>query len=339
MNVTKMREVADSLLNSGKYEDAYYVYDEILNQIWYVMGSVQNGLTDFSQSFLGNSYRSNYEFRNSYSLKATESIFKKWFDLDVNQTLNELTFSTYGHLQCISYSPNLILQVQHDSIFNEFMVLHTLILDPENENRVNMLYKITTPYVEGRQLKKLRSNLTEENLKKTIIENSVKIKSTDWQNVNSTLLDYLFNKGDNSSEFYTSVYKIVGSHFNSKTHRQKSGKSKEKHEYKDRSRYESYEEYEKYERYERFEKHSFKSEEEFDPTKATEFEKAKFYGNLLCLSGKVTKTQIRKNYLELISKYHPDKVFDLGDELKILAEKKTKQLNMAYEWMKKKYSI
>ena len=57
------------------------------------------------------------------------------------------------------------------------------------------------------------------------------------------------------------------------------------------------------------------------------------------LKGQVTKTEIRKKYLELISKYHPDKVSDLGKELVELAEKKTKEINMAFEWFKKKYSL
>ncbi len=131
----------------------------------------------------------------------------------------------------------------------------------------------------------------------------------------------------------------MGYHFNKKAYGGNGEKNTKGSGYKRSEQYESYEKYEKYESYERFEKHSFKKVEEFDPAVATEFEKAKYYGGLLGLTGKVTKVQIRKNYLELISKYHPDKVFDLGEELKILAEKKTKQLNMAYEWMKNKYKI
>ena len=333
-----MREIADSLLDQGKYEEAYYIYDEIYNQIWVVIGTVQNGLNDFSQSYLGNSYKSNFEFRNLYTLKATESIFKKWFELDVIQTLNELTFTTYGHLQSICYSPKLNSTLSAETIYNEFLVLHTLILEIENENWMNSLSKIVTPQVEGRLLKKLRSNLTEKNLTKSIIENAAKIKRTDWYNVNFTFLDYLFNIGDNSSKLYTSVYEVVGYHFKHKTHKRSSSKTKNG-EGDNSGQYESYEEYERYERYERFEKHSFKREEEFDPVTATEFEKAKYFGKLLGLTGRVSKSQIRQNYLELVSKYHPDKVFDLGEELKILAEKKTKQLNLAYEWMKKKYNL
>ncbi|MDP3582481.1 MAG: DnaJ domain-containing protein, partial [Ignavibacteria bacterium] len=91
-------------------------------------------------------------------------------------------------------------------------------------------------------------------------------------------------------------------------------------------------------RFERYESNSRKRDE-FDPTRATDFEKAKHYGEVLGLTGKVSKTYIRKIYLELIAKYHPDKVFVLGEELKILSEVKTKEINAAYDWMTKKYSI
>lgn len=59
---------------------------------------------------------------------------------------------------------------------------------------------------------------------------------------------------------------------------------------------------------------------------------------LLGLTGKVTIHDIRKRYKELISQYHPDRVHNLGEDLKELAEKKTKELNEAYEFFRKKYS-
>ena len=40
-----------------------------------------------------------------------------------------------------------------------------------------------------------------------------------------------------------------------------------------------------------------------------------------------------------VSLYHPDKVQHLGPELKDLAERKTKELNEAYDWLKEKYAI
>ncbi len=39
---------------------------------------------------------------------------------------------------------------------------------------------------------------------------------------------------------------------------------------------------------------------------------------------------IRKAYKSLMSQYHPDKVASLGDELKALAEQKSKEITRAY---------
>jgi len=47
-------------------------------------------------------------------------------------------------------------------------------------------------------------------------------------------------------------------------------------------------------------------------------------------SHKEIKTAYRKRMLE----YHPDKVSKLGEELKVLAEKKAKQINSAFEILK-----
>lgn len=44
-----------------------------------------------------------------------------------------------------------------------------------------------------------------------------------------------------------------------------------------------------------------------------------------------TKKEIRTAYLKLVKQYHPDRVNDLGDELKELALNKTHQINAAYK--------
>ena len=79
----------------------------IYSRIWNAIGTVQNGFNEFSANYLGNSFQSGYQLRTNFSIQAAETVFKKWFDLDADQTLNELTFTTYGHLQCICYSPFL----------------------------------------------------------------------------------------------------------------------------------------------------------------------------------------------------------------------------------------
>lgn len=51
---------------------------------------------------------------------------------------------------------------------------------------------------------------------------------------------------------------------------------------------------------------------------------------ILGVSAGATADQIRRAYKHLISKYHPDKVDNLGQELKELAEHKTQQITAAY---------
>jgi DnaJ domain len=51
---------------------------------------------------------------------------------------------------------------------------------------------------------------------------------------------------------------------------------------------------------------------------------------ILGVSLEATADQIRDAYKHLISKYHPDKVDNLGQELKNLAEHKTQEITAAY---------
>lgn len=47
---------------------------------------------------------------------------------------------------------------------------------------------------------------------------------------------------------------------------------------------------------------------------------------------------IKKAYRKLSMQYHPDKVGHLGDEFKGVAEEKMKEINVAYDYFKKKYN-
>ena len=63
----------------------------------------------------------------------------------------------------------------------------------------------------------------------------------------------------------------------------------------------------------------------------------KEYGKILGLEGRIKMRDIQKAYHDKMKKYHPDKVETMGEELKELAKKKTKKINEAYEYFKKKY--
>lgn len=62
-----------------------------------------------------------------------------------------------------------------------------------------------------------------------------------------------------------------------------------------------------------------------------------YYRQVLQIDGDINSEILRKRYRELMAKYHPDKVQHLGTEFHHLAEQKTKELNEAYEFLRKKY--
>jgi hypothetical protein len=62
----------------------------------------------------------------------------------------------------------------------------------------------------------------------------------------------------------------------------------------------------------------------------------RYYARMLGINGPVTIDDIKRRYKELVSQYHPDKVDHLGPELKKAAAQKTREINEAYEYFKKK---
>ena len=65
----------------------------------------------------------------------------------------------------------------------------------------------------------------------------------------------------------------------------------------------------------------------------------RYYAKVLGFQGPVTIDDVKHRYKELVLQYHPDKANHLGPELKKLAEQKTREINEAYEYFKKKYRI
>ena len=74
-NIAKLRDAADFLLDQGKYEEAYHIYDEIYNQMWGALGSVHLGLSNFSSIYLNNNLKSSIEFKNAFTINAANTIF------------------------------------------------------------------------------------------------------------------------------------------------------------------------------------------------------------------------------------------------------------------------
>lgn len=73
------------------------------------------------------------------------------------------------------------------------------------------------------------------------------------------------------------------------------------------------------------------SRSQSEPSGKLTFETAK---TILGVRMGASQDEIRRAYLELVKKYHPDKVSHLADEFKVIAENKMKEINAAYALLK-----
>jgi len=72
-------------------------------------------------------------------------------------------------------------------------------------------------------------------------------------------------------------------------------------------------------------------------TAPEEISEEKYYA-ILGLAPGADFSEIKAAYRKLSMKYHPDKVGHLGDEFKKVAEEKMKEINNAYDYLKKKFN-
>lgn len=82
-----------------------------------------------------------------------------------------------------------------------------------------------------------------------------------------------------------------------------------------------------------FEENSYQDSNQF-----YQLDLEKKYSKILKLNGGESIKEVEISYRSLVKKYHPDKVSSMGEEIIKTAEEKTKELNDAYDFFKKKFN-
>lgn len=75
-------------------------------------------------------------------------------------------------------------------------------------------------------------------------------------------------------------------------------------------------------------------QDEYEKTPSAPQSDILHYFKVLGIDNEVLSVEIKKAYKKRMSEYHPDKVTNLGDEIRQVAERKSKELNEAYRFFK-----
>ena len=317
-----MRGIADMLLNQHKYSEAFTLYDELYRQIWGAFSTVRYSSSGYTDYFNLNKKG----FERTMQIRCLEPVLNalcvKILDLNLTAILGEFASIIYGRLRCINSSFPVRRYISPNSVFTEFAILYSLMLQPAHQRKVGPIFTYAGTILDGtKRVKRVLSLYSITMNEKLLAEYALSNKTNRLNRINHLLLDYLLVSGERKSDLFKKVSKNVDPfsytfHYSDYAHA--SGRSSN---------------------YQRNNYRNTTSEHSFSPSSASEEQKLNYYGNLMGLTGTMTKQQIRLKYLGLVSQYHPDKVQHLGPELRELAETKTKEINAAYDWLKLKYHI
>ena len=201
-NISNLRNSADILFDLGKYEEAYGIYDEVYRQLWLTIGQVQNTITTFSQNILEFDFKNTWDFKNNFTSTATSTAFNNNFGMSVNDTLNEFIYTIYGRQQCVISSTKLLNEIPIDFVLTEYLLLYTLILKHGSDEWTNHVLKIYNPIVEENKLKTIYQKISGKYLKVRLTEDAEIIKTTDWSELNHSIIEYLSKSKFNDDVFY-----------------------------------------------------------------------------------------------------------------------------------------
>jgi len=320
--IEKMRGIADMLLNQHKYPEAYMLYDELYKQIWGTFSMVRYSSSGYTDYFNLNKDK----FEQTIQIRCLEPVLNalclKTLNINITSILDEFAAIIHGRLRCINSSFQVRRFISPNSVFTEFAILYSLMLQPSHQRKVGPIFTYAGTVLDGtKRVKRVLSLYSITMNEKLLSEYSLSNKTNRLNRLNHLLLDYLLVSGERKSELFKKVSKNVDPFsytFHYSDYARASGRSN---------------------KYQRNNYRDTTSEHTFSPSSASEDQKRNYYGNLMGLTGTITKQQIRLKYLGLVSQYHPDKVQHLGPALRELAETKTKEINAAYDWFKAKYHI
>jgi hypothetical protein len=319
-SIEKMRNIADMLLKEHKYSEAFTLYDELYKQIWGTFSTVRYSSSGYTDYFNFKKDDINHIMKNQCLEPVLSSLCVRTLNLSLTAALDEFASIIHGRLCCINASFHVRKYIPANSVFTEFSILFSLMLQPVHQRKIGPIFSFAGTVLDGNKKVKRILTLYSRNMnEKLLAEYSSSNKMNRLNRLNHLLLDYLMVSGERKSDLFKKVSKNIDPlsftfHYSDYARTSANSNNSQRNNF----RGESY-------------KHTFSI------ASATDEQKYVYYGQLIGLKGKVTREQIHSKYINMISLYHPDRVQHLGPELKQLAEIKSKEINAAYDWFKSRY--
>lgn len=303
-DIIKYRYIADDLLNSSNYLQAYDTYYLIYSEIWCALAKFK------IETDLDNKYPDD-ELRELVRQSRYNKFFFDIFKLDALEMLDVFLHTIYGRLRCLHSSKSLNDNSSLTLLYNEILLLYILLENKDEVKCLEKIFKCFNPYVIGNQLHKIEILKSPATIKNDILKYASTGK---WILIRLMLMEFMYNAKVHQSKFFNDLAQLKKNKKNNIRTLNTSDHQNFLEEFKN-------------------------SRKKFDGTTATESEKAVHYGKVLGLTGKVKKSEIRTRYHQKITIYHPDKLRKPSADTLKRIEEKTKEINQAFEWFKIKYNL
>ncbi len=307
IDIVKFRNIADYLLKEGNYSKSYDTYFKIYSEIWVAISKFN--LT--SNKLNLNS--SSDELRDLISQSAFDKIFFEHFKLKTNFIHSEFLRIIFGRLQNLFFSNSISENFNIEIIKPEIILLLVLINHPKNVSWLKKIFQYFLPVSENNKLKEIKLLSSNSDLDKIIIrEAALAIKKSNVLPIRF-FCEFLYKANMHNEFLFKNISSLNRNLISSKKITQNEIQI--------------------------FINTFLENSNKFNHTESTEREKALYYGEVLGLEGKITKADIRKKYHQKMAIYHPDAIKNKSEELLKLLEEKSRELNIAFEWFRKKYQI
>jgi len=332
LKLNEMRMAADLLLKQKNYGKALIIYDELFREIMGLLGELQSRYVLYKAKNNRHPQNAYVPFYERYINVVGNLLCLKKFNKTLMEVASELAYILCGRIQCICSSPAIMKSVTYKDVLSEFYIFYQLIASKNNGSGICNILTYFAIIPDGyNKMRKIVPNITLQSIEAGLIQSVDSIIDTKWKFLNSLLLKYISSISIPNIDFYNYLKSKLDTFAHEYEKKQKNSWDEKfnkgmnnSNNNQDKSRY-AYNEY------------TYANYSGYYPS--TDKEKEAYYARVIDLRGKVTKSEIRQKYLQLIAQYHPDKVQHLGPELRELAERKTKEINAAYEWFKARYNI